>query len=125
MSKVLYVGNLDQDVNADALRALFAQHGSVERAEPVKKKSTGKCRGFGFVHMRSEQDAQAAIEGLNGAELLGSKIIVAEAKPTKYAAPREYGGRPDRDRGPRGGGGYRGGPRSDSRSDSRPPRQEG
>lgn len=120
MSKVIYVGNLDEDVKADALRTLFAQHGSVERAEPVKKKSTGKCRGFGFVHMRHEAEAQTAIVELNGAELLGNKIIVAEAKPPRYRPMRDFGGRGDRgdrgdrDRGPRSGG-YHGAPRRTER----------
>ena len=118
MGKVIYVGNLDGEVKTDPLRTLFSQHGFVENAEAVKKKSTGKCRGFGFVIMKSSEEAQAAIDSLNETELLGNTITVAEAKPPRQRGGSDFGDdRRGGFRGDRGGreGGFRrdGGHRSE------------
>lgn len=116
MGKELYVGNLDGDVKTATLRELFSRFGMVETADAVMKKSTGKCRGFGFVVMRNAEEAQTAITELNETSLLGNTIIVAEAKPSKPRVSNDFGDRHGgrggngyERRGGGGGGGYRGG----------------
>jgi RNA recognition motif-containing protein len=79
MSKNLYVGNLSFQATADDLRELFAQHGSVARAQVVADRDTGRSRGFGFVEM--DDGADEAIAALNGAEFQGRKLTVNEARP--------------------------------------------
>ncbi|MDB5357132.1 MAG: recognition motif protein [Phycisphaerales bacterium] len=96
MGKRLYVGNLSYGVDSSALEQLFAQHGTVQSAEIVNDRETGRSKGFGFVEMGSDEEAQAAIAALNGQEHDGRALTVNEAKP-----------REDRPRG--GGGGGRGG----------------
>lgn len=103
MAKNLYVGNLSFEVESGELTELFSRYGTVESAQIVQDKYSGASRGFGFVNMSSDEEANAAIAALNDMEIKGRKIVVNEAKPQK---PRSGGG----DRGGRsGGGGYGGG----------------
>src|ERR1700685_2573541 len=96
MGSKLYVGNLSYNVNSSDLEQLFAQHGTVQSAESIQDRDTGRSKGFGFVQMGSDAEAQAAIAALNGQEHDGRPLTVNEAKP-----------REDRPRG--GGGGFGGG----------------
>ena len=98
MGKKLYVGNLSYDVDSSALEQLFAAHGTVESAQIINDRDTGRSKGFGFVEMSSDAEAQAAIAALNGQEHGGRALTVNEAKP-----------REERPRGGGGGGGYGGG----------------
>jgi len=102
MGKKLYVGNLGYDVKDADLSQMFSQHGQVESANVIMDKMTGRSKGFGFVEMSSEQEAQAAITALNGKEYDGRALTVNEAKPREE---RPGGG----SRGGYGGGGSRGG----------------
>jgi RNA recognition motif-containing protein len=77
----LYAGNLNFDLDDDSLRELFARVGGVERAEVMKDRWTGLSRGFAFVDMMTAEDAEAAINELNGAEIMGRVLKVALAKP--------------------------------------------
>jgi len=95
----LYVGNLSYDTTDDDLRDAFSNYGEVLTANVVSDRDTGRSKGFGFVEVANAEDGEAAISGLNGAELGGRQIKVDEARP-----PRER----DR-RGGGGGGGGRGG----------------
>ena len=97
MGSKLYVGNLSYNVTSSDLEQLCAQHGSVQSAEVINDRDTGRSKGFGFVQMGNDQDAQAAIAALNGQQHDGRSLTVNEAKP-----------REDRPRGG-GGGGGRGG----------------
>ncbi len=81
MSTKLFVGSLPWAVNDDSLRSTFESFGNVVSAKVVTDRTTGKSRGFGFVEMETESDANAAIKALNGSDLNGRKIIVNEAKP--------------------------------------------
>lgn len=113
MSTKLYVGNLSFRVSSDDLFEHFAQAGTVESANVVQDRETGRSRGFGFVEMASEDEATAAIAQFNGAEYDGRNLVVNEARP------REEGGGGGRGgfrsggggggRGGNGGGGGRGG----------------
>jgi RNA recognition motif-containing protein len=94
----IYVGNLPQDATEDDLRQAFAAFGQVESVNIVKDKFSGESRGFGFVEMPSKQEAQDAINGMNGKELKGQAIKVSEARPRREGGPRHGGG---------GGGGRR------------------
>ncbi len=98
-SKKLYVGGLPYSVNDDQLRDLFVAHGTVESATVIMDRMSGRSKGFGFVEMSSQEEAQAGIDKLNGTDLEGRNITVNEAKPRQ---PRSGGG---------GGGGYGGGDR--------------
>ena len=104
MGKKLYVGNLTYGVTDATLEQLFAAHGTVESARVVMDRDTGRSKGFGFVEMGGDQEAQAAIAALNGKEVDGRALTVNEARPKT-----EGGG----GRGGRGGsgGGYGGGRR--------------
>ena len=111
MSTKLYVGGLSYDTSDDGLREFFSSVGSVRSAEVIKDRDSGFSKGFGFVEMESDADAQKAINTLNGASLDGRQIKVDMAKP-----PRErrsgFGDRGDRGGyGGRGGGGGGGGGR--------------
>lgn len=86
MSKKLYVGNLSYSVNNSELESLFAPHGTVESANVIMDRETGRSKGFGFVEMGSDQQAQAAIAALHGKEISGRNLTVNEARP------REEGG---------------------------------
>ena len=120
MGKKLYVGNLSYSLTSDGRQQLFAAHGKVESAEVIMDRETGRAKGFGFVEMGTDQEAQAAISALNGQEVEGRAIVVNEARPKE---PRTggfggggggggFGGGGRRDGGPRGGGGGGGGNRS-------------
>jgi RNA recognition motif-containing protein len=108
MSKKLYVGNLPFSLEDADLSSLFAQAGTVASARVVLDPATGRKRGFGFVEMSSEDEAQAAVNALNGSEIEGRTIVVDIARER---APREGGfnrGGGDRPRRRDGGGGFGG-----------------
>ena len=109
MGKKLYIGNLSYDVTSSDLQALLSPHGTVQSAEVIMDQSTGQSKGFGFVEMGSDAEAQAAIAALDGQDHGGRALKVNEARPP---APRSggggYGGGGGgygRGRGGRGGGG--------------------
>jgi cold-inducible RNA-binding protein len=108
VAKKLYVGNLSYDTSESDLRKLFEQHGTVESAQIIMDRETGRSKGFAFVEMSSDQEAQAAINALNGRESGGRALTVNEARPRedRGGGGRSGGGRPG---GGRGGGGYGGG----------------
>jgi len=81
MAKNIYVGNLAWQSSADDLLALFQAHGQVSRAQVITDQATGRSRGFGFVEMENDAEAQKAIEALNGQEFQGRPLTVNEAKP--------------------------------------------
>ncbi len=95
MGTKLYVGNLSYEVSSSDLEQLFSPHGTVQSAEVIMDRSTGRSKGFGFVEMDSDAEAQAAISALDGQEQGGRALKVNEAKPRE---PRSGGG---------GGGGRR------------------
>lgn len=105
MGKKLYVGNLSYDMDTAALESLFAQHGKVESAEIISDRDTGRSKGFGFVEMGTDNEAQAAIAALNGQEVGGRALTVNEARP------KESRGGGGGGRGGFGGGGGGGGGR--------------
>jgi RNA recognition motif-containing protein len=107
MGKKLYVGNLSYDVDSSALEQLFTPHGTVTSAQIINDRDTGRSKGFGFVEMGSDGEAQAAISALNGKENGGRALTVNEAKP-RESRPSSGGG----GRGGYGGGGGGGGGRS-------------
>ena len=102
MGNKLYVGNLAYSVRDDSLQEAFAQFGSVTSAKVMMDRDTGRSKGFGFVEMGSDAEAQAAINGMNGQALEGRAIVVNEARP-REDRPGGFGGRSG------GGGGYGGG----------------
>ena len=81
MSTKLFVGSLPWAVTDDSLRQAFESHGKVVSAKVITDRQTGRSRGFGFVEMENESEANNAIQALNGSELSGRSIIVSEAKP--------------------------------------------
>ncbi|MGA2434687.1 MAG: RNA-binding protein [Bryobacteraceae bacterium] len=93
--KNIFVGNLSFGATEDAVRSLFEAHGKVDRVNVVTDRDTGRARGFGFVEMSDDGEAEKAIAAINGRELDGRALNVNEARPKE-----ERGG---------GGGGYRGG----------------
>jgi hypothetical protein len=95
----LYVGNLAYSVRDDSLQQAFSQFGTVTSAKVMMDRDTGRSKGFGFVEMGSDAEAQSAINGMNGQPLEGRPLVVNEARP-REARPGGYGG---------GGGGYGGG----------------
>jgi cold-inducible RNA-binding protein len=110
LSKKLYVGNLTYNVNETDLEALFTPFGTVQSAQVIVDRDTNRSKGFGFVEMDSDAQAQAAIQGLNGNEHDGRNLTVNEAKP-REARPSSggYGGGGGGGGGRSGGGGYGGG----------------
>ena len=98
MGKKLYVGNLGFDVDDNTLEQMFAAYGTVESANVINDRSTGQSKGFGFVEMGSNEEAKAAISGLDGKEHGGRALKVNEAKPREDRGGAEG----------RGGGGYGG-----------------
>jgi cold-inducible RNA-binding protein len=100
MGRKLYVGNLSYSVRDSDLQDLFAAHGTVDSAQVIMDRDTGRSKGFGFVEMSSDQEAQAAISALNGKEVEGRNLTVNEARPRE-----EGGGGGGRGRGGFGGGG--------------------
>jgi cold-inducible RNA-binding protein len=93
MGKKLYVGNLAYSVNDSVLEQLFEAHGNVQSAQVIMDRDAGRSKGFGFVEMGSDQEAQSAIAALNGKDVDGRNLTVNEARPRED----------------RGSGGYRGG----------------
>ncbi len=81
MGKKLYVGNLTYGVTDSALEQMFAPHGTVQSAQVIMDRDTGRSKGFGFVEMGSDQEAQVAIGALNGQQVDGRSLTVNEAKP--------------------------------------------
>jgi hypothetical protein len=104
MGNKLYVGNLPYSVRDGDLEQSFGQFGTVTSAKVMMERDTGRSKGFGFVEMGSDAEAQAAISGMNGQPLGGRSLVVNEARPMEPRPPRSggggYGG---------GGGGYGGG----------------
>jgi len=114
MAKKLYVGGLSYSTTQDALRDAFAQVGAVDSATIIMDKMTGRSKGFGFVEMSSDEEAERAIETWNGKELDGRKLTVNEARPMEPRAPRTGGfNRGGRGGGTGTGGGFGGGRRND------------
>jgi len=99
----IFIGNLAREVTDEDLRAAFEEFGQVSSASVVKDKFTRDSRGFGFVEMPSQEEAQAAISGLNGKELKGRAINVSEARPRSQRSGGSFGR--DRTGGSRGRGG--------------------
>ena len=93
MGKKLYVGNLSYDVSSSDLEHLFTPHGTVESAEVINDRMTNRSKGFGFVQMSSDQEAQAAITALNGQIQAGRALTVNEAKPRENRSGGFGGGR--------------------------------
>lgn len=101
MGNKLYVGGLPYSVTEGQLEEIFSQHGSVQSARVISDKFTGRSRGFGFVEMGSDEEAQKAIQALNGTELEGRTLVVNEARPQE----RTHAGGGGGGRRPRTGGG--------------------
>ena len=101
MGKKLYVGNLSYDVSSSELETLLSPHGTVQSAEVIMDRSTGQSKGFGFVEMSSDAEAQSAIAALDGQDQGGRALKVNEAKPREPRSGGGYGG------GGGGGGGRR------------------
>jgi hypothetical protein len=99
MGNKLYVGNLPYSVRDEDLQQAFSQYGSVSSAKVMMERDTGRSKGFGFVEMGSDAEAQAAISGMSGQSLGGRSVVVNEARPMESRPPRSGGG----------GGGYGGG----------------
>ena len=108
MGNKLYVGNLSYNIRDEDLQQAFAQYGSVSSAKVMMDRDTGRSKGFGFVEMGSDAEAQSAINGMNGQALDGRAIVVNEARP-REERPGGFGGGGGR---PGGGGGFGGGGRS-------------
>ena len=102
MGNKLYVGNLPYSFRDEDLQQTFSQFGSVNSAKVMMERDTGRSKGFGFVEMGSDAEAQAAIEGLHGKDMGGRALVVNEARPMEPRPPRSGGF---------GGGGYGGGRR--------------
>ena len=119
MGNKLYVGNLPYSVRDEDLQQSFGQFGAVTSAKVMMERDTGRSKGFGFVEMGSDAEAQAAIAGMNGQPLGGRSVVVNEARPMEARPPRSgggfggggggYGGGGGGDRSGGGGGGYGGG----------------
>lgn len=109
MGNKLYVGNLPYSFRDEDLQQAFATYGTVASAKVMMERDTGRSKGFGFVEMGSDAEAQAAIGGMNGQQFGGRGLVVNEARPMEPRPPRSggYGGGGGRSGG--GGGGYGGG----------------
>lgn len=113
MGKKLYVGNLSYDIKKNDLEQMFAAHGTVTSAQVITDRETQRSKGFGFIEMDSDQEAQAAIAALNGKSMDGRALTVNEARPQEA---RSGGGGGGGFGGPRGGGGGTRGPYGTGRS---------
>ncbi|HEX6904623.1 MAG TPA: RNA-binding protein [Thermoanaerobaculia bacterium] len=100
MGKKLYVGNLSYNLRDSDLEDMFAAYGSVQSAQVIMDRDTGRSKGFGFVEMSSDQEAQEAISAMNGKDIEGRSLTVNEARPREEGGGGRRGG---------GGGGYGGG----------------
>ena len=116
MGNKLYVGNLPYSFRDEDLQQAFAAHGAVSSAKVMMERDTGRSKGFGFVEMGSDAEAQAAINGMNGQQYGGRGLVVNEARPMEPRAPRSGGGGFGGGAGGGGGGGYGGGGGGGSRS---------
>jgi cold-inducible RNA-binding protein len=106
----LFIGNLPHEVSDSALEGLFAEFGTVQSVEVMRDRDTGRSKGFGFVEMGSDAEAQAAITGMQEKEVEGRKLTVDAAKPRKYRSGGSFGNSFGDGGGYGGGrGGYRGG----------------
>lgn len=105
MAKKLFVGGIPWATTSDDLKQLFSQFGTVATATVISDKMTGRSRGFGFVEFDSDEEANAAEQGLNNKDYQGRTLVVKEARPLEDRPKRSFGGN---DRGGRGGG-YGGG----------------
>ena len=103
--KNIFVGNLDFSVREEAIRSLFETYGTVERVSVMTDRETGRSRGFAFVEMTNEGEAERAISALNGTNMSGRALNVNEARPKTDRGPRPGGG--GRGFGGGGGGGFR------------------
>ena len=103
MGNKLYVGNLPYSYRDSDMEQAFAQYGTVSSAKVMMERDTGRSKGFGFVEMSNDAEAQAAIAGMNGQQIGGRGLVVNEARPMEARAPRSGGF------GGGGGGGYGGG----------------
>ncbi|GAB2462983.1 hypothetical protein GCM10027082_13330 [Comamonas humi] len=112
MSNKLYVGNLSYSVRDADLEQQFSAFGTVQSAKVMMERDTGRSKGFGFVEMGSADEAQAAINGMNGQPMGGRNLVVNEARPMEPRPPRSGGGFG-------GGGGYGGGGRGFGGGDRR------
>ncbi|MDO8903110.1 RNA-binding protein [Hydrogenophaga sp.] len=113
MGNKLYVGNLPYTVRDEDLQQAFGAYGSVNSAKVMMERDTGRSKGFGFVEMGSDAEAQSAIEGMNGQSLGGRSLVVNEARPMEARPPRSGGGGFGGGGGRSGGGGFGGGGGSD------------
>ena len=104
MGNKLYVGNLPYSYRDSDMEQAFAQYGTVSSAKVMMERDTGRSKGFGFVEMSNDAEAQAAIAGMNGQQIGGRGLVVNEARPMEARAPRSGGFG-----GGGGGGGYGGG----------------
>jgi len=95
MGKKLYVGNLSYSVDNNELQDMFAPHGTVESASIITDRETGRSKGFGFVEMGTDQQAQTAIDALHGKEIGGRSLTVNEARPREERSGGFGGGRRD------------------------------
>jgi RNA recognition motif-containing protein len=118
MGNKLYVGNLAYSVRDNDLQQAFGQFGTVVSAKVMMERDTGRSKGFGFVEMGNDAEAQAAIAGMNGQALSGRSIVVNEARPMEPRPPRAGGGSA-------GGGGYGGGRREGAGGGAGPEGGEG
>jgi RNA recognition motif-containing protein len=116
MGKKLYVGNLSYGISDSTLEQLFSAHGQVQSAQVIMDRDTGRSKGFGFVEMGTDEEAQAAIAAMNGKEVEGRALTVNEARPKEsggrgggFGGGRGGGGGGGRGFGGGGGGGYGGG----------------
>ena len=109
MGNKLYVGNLPYSFRDEDLQQAFSAHGSVTSAKVMMERDTGRSKGFGFVEMGSEAEAQAAINGMNGQQFGGRGLVVNEARPMEARPPRTGGGGFGGGSRSGGGGGYGGG----------------
>jgi len=100
MGNKLYVGNLPYSFRDEDMQQAFSQFGSISSAKVMMERDTGRSKGFGFVEMGNDAEAQAAIKGMNGQAMGGRNLVVNEARPMEARPPRSGGG---------GGGGYGGG----------------
>jgi hypothetical protein len=115
MGNKLYVGNLPYTFRDEDLQQAFAAHGTVTSAKVMMERDTGRSKGFGFVEMGSDAEAQAAINGMNGQQYGGRGLVVNEARPMEARPPRTGGGGFGGGAGG-GGGGYGGGAGGGGRS---------
>ena len=111
MGNKLYVGNLPYSYRDSDMEQAFSQFGTVSSAKVMMERDTGRSKGFGFVEMGSEAEAQAAIQGMNGQQVGGRGLVVNEARPMEPRPPRSggFGGGGGGGYGGGGGGGYGGG----------------